>query len=757
MIYLSRSKVIVPMRTFVVFIVAFASSFFTFSQSSPVRPKIGVTLSGGGAKGLAHIGILKAIDSAGLKVDYITGTSMGSIVGGLYAAGYSADTLEKIVHNIDWNLLLSNQSSLRSLFMEEKDEYSKYDIELPWVNNKLRLSSGLLEAEELWLKFSELFFPVYNIKDFSKFSIPFRCIGTDIGNGEMVVMKEGEIISAVRASMAIPSVFTAVDYDQHRLVDGGISRNFPVKDVKEMGADLVIGSNVAKGLLPSQKVRNILQLMLQVAFFREAEDSKTEVPLCDIYIPINLENYSMASFSDAEKIMQVGIEEGRKLYPRLKHMADSLDQIYGKEEKHSNRLPDVKHVKISSYEISGLKNTTEGFFVNTMNLKTGVYYSAKNLSYMVRQAFGTRYYNRIVYSLQPEDDGSCKIIFTVEENPLTFAKVSLHYNRFSGIGLIANLTSRNLLISNSRSLVSVNIGESFRIKAEHLQYIGRLKNFGLTLKTQFDRFDLITYEQSKQNGLYKQDNWEVSEKFHYSPSRSISIGIGHRFEWLHYRPTIASDLEFKGSNHFSTLFTELKLNTLDKKIFPRKGIKLEVEGGQVLPQRSTVQFSINGQPPSDPDSLSIATAAYFKTWLSAEGYLSFSNFTTLLLQAQSGINFNYDGNIMNEYIVGGLTKLFRNQVTFAGLQEGSVYSASMATAQIGLRQQIFLNTYLTGRANILFNNFISTSKFFKYADFYSGYGLTFSYNFALGPLDLSVMYCDQTKKVQGYINLGIPF
>ena len=148
----------------------------------------------------------------------------------------------------------------------------------------------------------------------------------------------------------------------------------------------------------------------------------------------------------------------------------------------------------------------------------------------------TRYYNRIVYSLLPQADGTCKIIFNVEENPLTFAKVGLHYNRFSGIGLIANLTSRNLLISNSRSLVSVNIGESFRIKGEHLQYIGRLKNFGLTVKTQFDRFDVITYEQYKQSGLYKQDYWEVSEKFHYSPVRNLTIGLGHRFEWTAINP-----------------------------------------------------------------------------------------------------------------------------------------------------------------------------------------------------------------------------
>ena len=127
-------------------------SFFSFSQSLPGRPKIGVTLSGGGAKGLAHIGILKAIDSAGLKVDYITGTSMGAVIGSLYSIGYSADTLEKIARIIDWDLLLSNQSGLRSLFMEEKDEYGKYDIELPWVNNNFKIATGFLEAQELWLK-----------------------------------------------------------------------------------------------------------------------------------------------------------------------------------------------------------------------------------------------------------------------------------------------------------------------------------------------------------------------------------------------------------------------------------------------------------------------------------------------------------------------------------------------------------------------------------------------------------------------------
>lgn len=736
-------------------LIGFTSSV---SPQSPVgRPKIGVTLSGGGAKGLAHIGILKAIDSAGLKVDYITGTSMGAVIGSLYSIGYSADTLETLARAIDWDLLLSNQSGLRSLFMEEKDEYGKYDIELPWVNNKFKISTGFLEAQELWLKLSELYFPVNDIKDFSQFNIPFRCIATDIGNGEAVVLKDGEIISAIRASMAIPSVFTAVNYDGRVLVDGGISRNFPVRDVKEMGADFVIGSTVATGLLPPEKVKNVIQLLLQIAFFREAEDSKKEVPLCDIYIPFDLDKYSMGSFGDAEKILKAGIDEGRRLYPRFKQLADSLNEKFGDSYVPVKRLPLVKTVHIDSLEVKGLVNTTKTFFVNTMNFKLRKNYKAAELAEAVRKAYGTRYYSRITYSLEHQPNGNCKIVFDVTENPLSFLKAGIHYNRTSGIGLILNLTTRNFFLPNSRSLAAINLGESFRIRGEHLQYIGRLKQFGFTLKTQFDHFDVTTYDQYKQNGLYNQNNLELSQKLHFSPSKSFTFGIGHRFEWLQYKPQIASAFEIKGRSNFSTLFGYLKHNTLDRNSLSRKGIKIEAEMGRVSEQSTRIDFLLNGHPPTDPDSLQVSTDPYLRAWFAAEGYLPLSAKLTAFINTQAGINFNYSRNVMNEFTVGGMSKIFRNQVTFAGLQEGTIYSPAMATIQGGLRTFLFTGAYLTGRANVLFNNFISRSDFFKYEDIYTGYGLTFTYNFALGPLDLSLMYCDQTKKLQSYINLGIPF
>ena len=725
-------------------------------QAAGGRPRIGLTLSGGGAKGLAHIGILKAIDSAGLKIDFITGTSMGSILGGLYAVGYSADSIEKITRRIDWDLLLSNQSTMRSMIMEEKDEYGKYDVELPWVNHWFRISTGVLEGQELWLKFAELFRPVYNIKDFHKFSIPFECVATDISTGEAVVMDSGEVVSALRASMAIPSIFTAVEFNGRKLVDGGVLRNFPVKDVKAMGADIVIGSNVSGALRTPDQVTNAIQVLLQVAFFREAEDTRTQIPLCNIYVHQGLEKFGMGSFGEAAEILDSGMAEGRRLYPRLKALADSLNAIYGPQEVVKDRLPSVYPIKISSYAVKGLQRTSEPFFVQSMGLLTNHYYTPNNLSRMIRRAFGTRYYSRITYSFVPQPDGSNKILFEVEENPLTFAKLGLNYNQFSGISAIINITSRNFFTPTSRSLVTLNIGQNFRMRAEHLQYFSRGGKLNFTLGMQFDQFNITTYNNSfKEAGLYNQNYLKLDGKMGYSTNRDLTIGFGSRFEWIRYNPSITSSLEFKGRNDFMTGYFFIRHNTLDRPIIPRRGTKIEAEANYVFEQGPHAQYFASNTTRSDT---SFSDKTYQRVLFKLERYTPLLGRYTLLTHAQAGINFNYNHNIMNEFSIGGLTDMFHNQIPFAGLREGTFYSTSLAVVQMGLRYQLFSNTFITGRANIMINNFVSSNNsFFTTPDFLSGYALTGTYNFALGPLELSAMYSDQSRSVIGYINIGIPF
>ena len=338
--------------------------------------------------------------------------------------------------------------------------------------------------------------------------------------------------------MAIPSLFTAVEYNGKKLVDGGVVRNFPVKDVKEMGADIIIGSNVARELLAANKVNNAIQVLLQVAFFREAQDTRIEVPLCNIYIPVPLEKYSMGSFGESREIIEAGIEEGRKLYPLLKRLADSLKTLYGDQQIVTDRLPGVHTIKISSYEVKGLKKTTTDYLGHKMNLLTNHYYTPENLSRMVRKASGTRYYSRIIYSIETQPDSGNKILFDVTENPLTFAKIGLHYNQFSGISAIVNLTTRDFFTPNSRSLVTLNIGENFRARAEHLQYFSRTSNFTFKLGTQFDQFHITTYENYTQSGIFDQAYFKLDGRFGYSTNWNFSAGLGTRFELVRNNPTI---------------------------------------------------------------------------------------------------------------------------------------------------------------------------------------------------------------------------
>lgn len=735
---------------------AFTLIIFTLGVQAQTRPKIGLVLSGGGAKGLAHIGILKALDSAGLHVDYITGTSMGSIIGALYASGYSADSIEKIARATDWDLLLSNSGSLRSLIMEEKDEYDKYAVELPWTGNKFGLPSGVLESQELWLKFGEFFFRDYNIKDFSKLPRGFKCIATDVATGEAVVMDTGEIVSAVRSSMAIPSLFTAVNYNSRKFIDGGVVRNFPASDVKEMGADLVIGSNVAGSLLPKEKITNIFQVLLQVAFFREDADSKKQKKLCNVYITHDLENYTMGSFGSSDSIINEGIKKGDSVYARFKKMADSLNAIYG-PYKPANKVQPVDSLKITAYEIKGLKRTNEHFFLDRMQFENNTYYTATDLSAHIRKAFGSRYYNKIVYSLQPLPDGTVKIIFDVEETPFTFAKMGINYNSFTGISLIGNITTRNFFTPYSRSLVTLNVGENMRLRAEHLQYFGKFKTVSLTAAIQAESLNFNTYNNFNKDGLYKQGYFLADLHSQWALKRKYAMGLGTRFEAFHYSPQITSKFEIRGNNNLLNSYVFIKLNTLSNTVYPKYGTKIDIEGGYVFNQKPSLTYLQNGQRITNLDSLGFNFNNFIRTRLNVEHYVHLAKKYTLLAQGQAGINFNQKVNILNDYFIGGLTSVFRNQITFAGLNEGTQHSSSVASLAMGIRYQMYSSLFVTVKANALYYNFVGSDKNPGKPLFLSGYSFTLGYNFVLGPLEISAMYCDQSKQLLPYINLGIPF
>lgn len=721
------------------------------------RPKIGLTLSGGGAKGLAHIGILKAIDSAGLKIDYISGTSMGSIIGALYAVGYSGDSIEKIARKMDWDIYLSNKPFLQSISIEEKDEFSRYAIELPVKNGKIKLASGIIEGEELWLKFAELFMTVYDKKDFSQFSIPFKCVATDVATGKPVILDKGEITDAIRASMAIPSVFTPVTIGHTKLIDGGVVRNFPVSEVLSMGADYVIGVNVSYELLKADDLTSALDILYQMAFYKNADDFKDQIKNCNLYIQPDVLNYTGLSFGAADSIINIGIKEGMKLFPYFKKLADSLNAIQpARFEK--NRLPEKNTLIIDDVRVTGLVKTTHHFFIGKLNVETGKEYNAEKLTNAIRDVYGTRFYERITYSLEPTEPGHAIMNCVVIEKPLQHVKAALHYSAFSNVSLILGFSKRNFILDRSNAILKLNLGENFRIKAQYHQFLNKANTNSLSLKFNHDRIKLPIYENDRESQLYRFSYTSLNFDIQHYYNRSLAIGAGMAFEKNHLKPNISAFIQKAANNRYMNYHFFVKLNTLDRFEFPTSGWKIDARFDYVFNQKPDLNFFELGKQLFNFDSLGVSAKKYPHLLIKAEKYSSLSGRITLINKFQTGVNYKYNRFSLNQFLVGGMTDYLHNQVTFAGLNETQVNTSSIITFLTGLQFAMYKNIYALAYANAGFNRFVnSEATGFNFTRFLSGYALSFGYVSPIIPIQLGVMYSGQTKKVSGVVNIGFHF
>ncbi|GAA0550675.1 patatin-like phospholipase family protein [Chitinophaga japonensis] len=726
-----------------------------FAQSGGERPKIGLTLSGGGAKGLAHIGILQAIDSAGLKIDYVTGTSMGSIVGALYAMGYSGDTIEVLADQLDWDNLFANQPALTEISYEEKSEYNKYIVEIPFEYGKPKLASGVITGEQLWLELARLCWPVKDVRDFSDFSIPFKCIATDVATGDIVTLDTGYIVSCLRASMAIPSIFTAVKIGDRKLVDGGVVRNFPVITAKEMGADIVIGSNVSGGLRKADELVTPIDILYQLGFYKDAVDFREARKLCDIYIQHELEDYSAASFGSVDSIIELGKVRGREMYPVFKKLADSLNALYPAAPPFvKDRLPFTPDVELTSINIDGLVHSDEKFFRGRLNLQTDGCYNAEQLREAVRNVFGTRFYKQITYELIPEGPAKSSMHIEAEENPLTYVKFALHYNTFTNASAIVNLTQRNFAVRNSRSSVTAAISENPRLRGEYFKYLGRKRNFGFGMGVYYENNGLNIYENFKRQQQYRSKYAHAEIHMQYMLNLTMAIGVGTRWEYFNYRPSFAATEEIRGNSNQMNNYVYYGVNSLDRKIYPRKGMDLQFEAGWVYNQHPGYRAYRDGHE-VPLDTLGLAFGNYQHAMLQMKYHLPAGPASALQLGIAGGINYNYNQPLSNGYILGGLNTVAHHQLQFPGIYEGEVITSSAAIVQLGYQREVMRNVFLVPRVGVALYDFNGDVQGrYKYL---SGYALTAGYSSRLGPIEGSLMYCDQDGRLRAYVNIGFSF
>ncbi|NOX89989.1 MAG: BamA/TamA family outer membrane protein [Calditrichaeota bacterium] len=387
----------------------------THSRAQEARPKIGLVLSGGGARGLAHVGTLKLIDSLQIPIDYIAGTSMGGIVGALYASGYTGNEIEKAILATDWTEMLRDKPPRSEMpYLEKKDD-GKFQIELGLDGFTPVLPSGFISGQNISLRFADLTSAVGSIHDFDKLPIPFRCVAIDLLTGNEVVLKKGSLHKAMRATMSIPTIFSPVEWGDSLLIDGGFLNNFPADILKEMGADIIIGVNVGSQLLPKEELTSLLDVLAQTIVLTDYAKQKENFELCEILIQPNLNNYSITDFEKdrVKEIVQIGIDaaaENKNLFIELKKK-----YVLGSHQFLENDPFNPKPQIISSIILSGGSSYTLQYLYELTGIKPNDTLDVIKLHDKISKMKTSGLFLDVQYDIEPVDKGLINLSFKLTE------------------------------------------------------------------------------------------------------------------------------------------------------------------------------------------------------------------------------------------------------------------------------------------------------------------------------------------------------
>ncbi len=739
------------------------------SQSeSGERPKIGYVFSGGGAKGMAHVGVLKVLEEVGLQPDYITGTSMGSIMGGLYSIGYSADEIATIIETVDWGSVLTNEIPANQVIMRRKGDYSKFMMEMPVYNGKPELPSGLIEGQKLSELFSDLTWRQAGVNDFKEFPTPFTCIATDILKGGMVEMNSGDLSSAMRASMAIPSVFTPVIRDSsHILVDGGVVRNFPVQEVSDMGADIVIGVYVGfDSQMEPEQLRSLTNIMTRTSLLSGAEDVQSQIPLVDHMIIPDLTGFTPASFTSGVEIMERGEEAARSQIDILRALADSVNALGPPRRKHL--LPSHDSILLKEITVLEASPAMTRFIVATMGLELDSWIINKQLNAGMDKLFGTLFFDRIDYFFESLEEGY-RLVFRLKAKPDNSLKFALHYDNNFGPGVILNYTRLNTLVEGSRMSITGDISESPQLKGYYDVYLGQKRKTIASAFATAARAKLPMFNENEVDiGDYKRSyfvgglglsqilklNSQLNAAFYYRySSLKISQTIKEYLPELEY----LDNFIYSGPQ-FSLGFQHNSFNNL---VVPTKGTRIELNYRQALGTKFVSNFSY-------PDSLDMGNSEkehidpYWVVTGSWESYFALGNKLSLNFEFGVGVSANDKPFTDNFYVGGYRYNLRGNQVAFAGLNSYELLQGNYVKEKIALQYEVFPNLFMTALGNLTMvadNNqeFIDNILEFSDEGRYIGVGAGAVYKTPLGPVSIFLGSRTDTWNPIWYINIGYTF
>lgn len=721
------------------------------------RPKVGLVLSGGAAKGIAHIGVLKVLKELGIHVDYVAGTSMGSIVGGFYAMGYDADSLEKFVLEQNWIKLLADEIPRSSYSVEEKEETQRYIASFPVERYVPKLPRGLKAGQNVSDLLTRYTLPFMNDTDFNTLPKPFFCVAVDIETGKEVVMRSGNLARCISASMAIPTVFAPVTIDNRLLVDGGIVNNFPVDHMKEMGADIIIGVNLGFKPYSKDELNSISAILEQALFLPANKRNKENEALCNILILPQLDSYSRADFNQASKLIALGEKAAREKYSELKALADSLAKFGPEPPVPAPRKIDT--LKLDDIQVEGLVNVSFDFIRGKLRIKTPCLISVDNLSEAIDRIYGTQFFEKITWRIR-EVNGMNTLVITAAEKNEDLLRVGARYDSDFNANLLLNLIFRNKLIKGSKLSFDAILGQYKRFRLNYLVhtawnnrglgFFSNLTPFRLNmfpdvgLNLEYNSFDIYTYVNSERTASYSYRQTKFGIFGRSNLSNNITLGSAANIELssmsprIYAGPAIQDVVDYKLIN-LSAFFT---IDSYDQGFYPKKGVQFF----------NTLEWINNLSPHSN------ALNNMWRFTSSFEVAAKITPHFAIIPAIYTGMVKS--DSIPQEYLIfcGGLnqSKINSGMLPFVGRQFLEIYAKSMIIGAMNLRLEPAVNHFITIRGNVGFKA-PSYQGIFQNNDFFTGYGLSYGYNSIVGPLELSWMRSDDVNKNLFYVSIGFWF
>lgn len=702
------------------------------------RPKVAVVLSGGGAKGFAHIGVLKVLEEEGIPIDIIVGTSIGSLVGGIYSIGYSASELENLVKTLNWEIVLSDEVSRTFLSKNDQMLKQRYIFSLPITGEKkLTLPQGLIKGQNVMNIFCGMAGNVPADANFEKLPIAFACLATNLETGEEVILKNGFLPTAMFSSMAVPMVFQSCDRDSMLLIDGGIVNNFPTDVAKKMGADIIIGVDIRNDNYNRNNLKSMNNVLNRlVSFFDQGKDSINN-SLCDLIIQPDITGYSMSSFNS--KAVDTLIMRGQLAANNLREQLRELKRKYNLEPREKSR----KMVKPDQWNITGLSfsgnyHLDNDFLKKTLNLEIPGNYSSDDIKMAIDRLYGLGGFERIYFNLTDNEKGK-DLHLNITTQKVFTQNIGIKANTTDAAAILLNTTRKNYgnifgLLSVSSEL-SVNPGLSLVAESDQIN----LPTVGINIKGKYQNFNVF----DKGDKIYKANMFYTSGSLYlYQPIiHQFNLGIGIQEEYFHgdiFSRNKSLETSGKMDYLLTNAYSYLSFDNMDDFYFPTKGINMYAEFSMMADFYQTKEVS--------PVAL-----------LRMKNVIPLQKNFSLLVDLYGRALFDTDFPRSRMTLIGGelYSQYFNYHLPFVGLSAVHIAERFASVGLIGLRVNITGSHFVSILFNGLWQNTDMT--FRRGVNAIYGGGIRYSLKTMLGPLDMTLGYSGSTEKPTFSANFGYWF